>query len=119
MSTLKVIKIAHEHDIPVMMGALSPTEISTAYENGADIIKLFPAGAMGITYFKAVRAPLDQIPFFVVGGIKLENTAEWMQAGASGIGIGSSLTKSEGEDPIQAIKITCTGIFINLLAQES
>ncbi|REE00195.1 bifunctional 4-hydroxy-2-oxoglutarate aldolase/2-dehydro-3-deoxy-phosphogluconate aldolase [Marinoscillum furvescens] len=93
---MEVIKIAHKHDVPVLMGALTPTEVSEAHENGADIIKLFPANSMGIGYFKAIKAPLDHVKFFVVGGINLENTDDWMQAGAHGIGVGSVLTGDKG-----------------------
>lgn len=93
-TNIEVIKIAHRHDIPVLMGAATPTEICVAIENGADIIKLFPAGCLGINYFKAIKAPLDKVDFFVVGGITLSNIKDWMEAGAAGIGLGSVLTQS-------------------------
>ena len=106
-TNIEVIKVAHAHDIPVLMGAVTPTEVCVAIENGADIIKLFPAGSLGINYFKAIKAPLDKVDFFVVGGINLYNIKDWMEAGAAGVGLGSVLTqttKGEGVlEPIESI----------------
>tara|TARA_R110000765_G_scaffold140596_1_gene241167 strand:- start:363 stop:998 length:636 start_codon:yes stop_codon:yes gene_type:complete len=106
-TNIEVIKVAHAHDIPVLMGAVTPTEVCVAIENGADIIKLFPAGSLGINYFKAIKAPLDKVDFFVVGGINLYNIKDWMEAGAAGVGLGSVLTQTtEGEgvlEPIESI----------------
>lgn len=93
-TNVEVIKIAHTHDIPVLMGAVTPTEICIAIENEADIIKLFPAGSLGINYFKAIKAPLDKVDFFVVGGINITNIKDWMEAGAAGVGLGSVLTQT-------------------------
>lgn len=73
-------------------GALTPTEILTAVRAGADIVKLFPAGDMGLSYFKSVRAPLKHVPFMAVGGITPENAAEFLLAGAVGLGVSSFLT---------------------------
>ena len=72
-------------------GAMTPTEILKAYELGADIVKLFPAGVLGIEYFKAVRAPLSGIPLAAVAGITPENIALFEAAGAAAYGISSSL----------------------------
>ncbi|SKB26458.1 bifunctional 4-hydroxy-2-oxoglutarate aldolase/2-dehydro-3-deoxy-phosphogluconate aldolase [Maribacter arcticus] len=105
-TNIEVIKIAHTHDIPVLMGAVTPTEVCVAIENGADIIKLFPAGSLGINYFKSIKAPLDKVDFFVVGGINLSNIKDWMEAGAAGVGLGSVLTQTtirEGDiNPIES-----------------
>lgn len=95
-TNIEVIKLAHQHDIPVLMGAFTPTEVCLAVDNGADIVKLFPAGNLGIDYFKAIRGPLSTITFFVVGGIDLNNVQDWMKAGASGVGLGSVLTNTAG-----------------------
>lgn len=106
-TNIEVIKVAHAHDIPVLMGAVTPTEVCVAIENGADIIKLFPAGSLGINYFKAIKAPLDKVDFFVVGGINLSNIKDWMEAGAAGVGLGSVLTQTTEEEgvlePIESI----------------
>ncbi|OYX27772.1 MAG: 2-dehydro-3-deoxyphosphogluconate aldolase [Flavobacteriales bacterium 32-35-8] len=90
-TNIDVITIAHQNEIPVLMGALTPTEICTAVENGADFIKLFPAGSFGLDYFKTIKAPLNNVDFFIVGGINLLNVEDWMSAGASGVGLGSVL----------------------------
>ncbi len=92
-TNVDTIKVSHENNIPILMGAITPSEISLAAESGADVVKLFPAGAMGLKYFKAVKAPLSDIPLFAVGGVNVENTAEWIAAGAEGIGVGGSITK--------------------------
>lgn len=72
-------------------GAMTPTEIAEAYSLGADIVKLFPAGVLGIEYFKAVRAPLKHIPLAAVAGITAENIKAFSDAGAAAYGISSSL----------------------------
>lgn len=86
-----IVKLAHTHNIPVLMGALTPTEINYAVESGADIIKIFPAGNMGVGYFKSLKGPFSNTAFFAVGGIGLDNAKEWFAAGITGIGIGSSI----------------------------
>ncbi len=72
-------------------GAMTPTEIEAAHEAGADLVKLFPAGALGPDYLKAVRAPLSHIGLLAVGGVDKENAAEYLAAGALGIGVSSGI----------------------------
>jgi 2-dehydro-3-deoxyphosphogluconate aldolase / (4S)-4-hydroxy-2-oxoglutarate aldolase len=79
---------------PVMLGAFTPTEAQTAYEAGADFVKLFPADTLGPTYIKAVRAPLPHLKFVPTGGVTLENIAEFFKAGCPAVGIGSSLVSA-------------------------
>ncbi|RTE54057.1 bifunctional 4-hydroxy-2-oxoglutarate aldolase/2-dehydro-3-deoxy-phosphogluconate aldolase [Arenibacter aquaticus] len=106
-TNIDVIQIAHKNNIPVLMGAATPTEVCVAVENGADIIKLFPAGNLGIDYFKSIKAPLDKVNFFVVGGINLLNIEDWLEAGATGVGLGSILTQSNnGSNALENIKST-------------
>ena len=78
-----------------MPGALTPSEAAVAWEAGAQFVKLFPAGALGPAYVKAVRAPLAHIPFLAVGGISPENVADFMKAGCVGAGVGGNLTNKE------------------------
>lgn len=92
----KVIEVAHKHHIPVLMGAMTPTEIYNAVEHGADFIKLFPAGNLGIEYFKSIRAVMDHVSFIAVGGIHISNMEEWLKAGVTGVGLGSALTNIQG-----------------------
>ncbi|SDK06345.1 bifunctional 4-hydroxy-2-oxoglutarate aldolase/2-dehydro-3-deoxy-phosphogluconate aldolase [Natronincola ferrireducens] len=87
-----VIKVATKNDIIAIPGVYTPTEMVLAHQWGADIVKLFPAGSAGTDYMKLVKAPLDDIPIMAVGGIDLSNTADFIKAGAIGVGIGSALT---------------------------
>jgi 2-dehydro-3-deoxyphosphogluconate aldolase/(4S)-4-hydroxy-2-oxoglutarate aldolase len=88
---LEVLARCKEAGIPAFPGAMTPTEIVTAWTNGATMVKLFPAGSLGPGYLKAVKAPLDSIPLLPTGGISLENAPDFLKAGASGFGIGSPL----------------------------
>jgi 2-dehydro-3-deoxyphosphogluconate aldolase/(4S)-4-hydroxy-2-oxoglutarate aldolase len=74
-----------------MPGALTPTEVVTAHTWGADFVKLFPAGSMGVGYLKAVTAPLNHIPMLAVGGVNEKNIADFLAAGAVGAGVGGNL----------------------------
>ena len=82
---IRKTKALHLASLP---GALTPTEAMTANRAGADFVKLFPISTMGASYLKAVRAPLSHIKFLAVGGVRLENMAEYLAAGAVGFGIG-------------------------------
>ncbi len=86
-----IVVVAHKHEVPVFMGAFSPTEILTAHECGADMVKLFPAGIHGLPYFRAVQGPLAGIKLIPTGGVTPDNAGEWILAGAYAVGIGSSL----------------------------
>ncbi len=72
-------------------GAFTPTEIVKAHAAGADFVKLFPAGELGLGYIKAVRAPLCHIPLLAVGGVKPENISGFLDAGMTGFGVGGQL----------------------------
>lgn len=74
-----------------MPGALTPTEIVTAYRAGADFVKLFPAGTQGTAYFKAVTVPLNHIRLLAVGGVNEKNITDFLAAGAVGVGVGGNL----------------------------
>lgn len=78
-----VIEIAHRYGVVVISGAMTPTEILTAWEMGADMIKVFPASILGPGYLKAVHGPLPQIPLVPTGGITAENAGEFIRAGAA------------------------------------
>jgi 2-dehydro-3-deoxyphosphogluconate aldolase / (4S)-4-hydroxy-2-oxoglutarate aldolase len=77
--------------VPCIPGALSPTEILTAWRAGASLVKLFPAGAVGVGFLKDLRGPLSDIPLLPTGGVSLDNAAAFMSAGAWGLGLGSAL----------------------------
>jgi 2-dehydro-3-deoxyphosphogluconate aldolase / (4S)-4-hydroxy-2-oxoglutarate aldolase len=86
-----VIDACHEHDVAVAPGCFSPTEILDAHEHGADIIKVFPATALGPSYIRDIRAPLPQVRLMPTGGVTLDNAGEWIRAGAVAVGVGSAL----------------------------
>lgn len=86
------IKLCRRYGKPIMPGALTPTEILTAWEAGGDIIKVFPASQLGgASYLKAVLAPLPQIRVAPTGGVNAENAADFLAAGAVGVGVGGNL----------------------------
>ncbi len=86
-----VIELCHRYSIPVFPGAYTPTEILAAWEQGADMVKVFPASVGGPGFIKALRAPLPQIEMVPVGGVNLGNTADFIRAGASAVGVGGEL----------------------------
>lgn len=87
--------IAHTRQLGLasLPGALTPSEITLAARLGCDIVKVFPAGDMGAGYVKSLCAPLAHIPMFAVGGITLNNAADFLRAGALGLGVGGQLTR--------------------------
>ena len=86
-----VIEICNRYSVPVMPGAYTPTEILTAWECGADMVKVFPASVGGAELIKALKAPLPQIDLVPVGGVDLDTTADFIRAGSAAVGVGSSL----------------------------
>lgn len=86
-----VVKCAKYKGMVTVIGALTPTEAQTAYEAGADFVKIFPAGNLGVDYFKSIKAPLAHIPMMAVGGVSIADIETFMKAGAVGFGIGSPL----------------------------
>ena len=92
---IEVIQLAHRYDVAAIPGAYTPSEILSAWENGADIVKVFPATALGPQYFKDIHGPLPQIKLTPTGGVSLENTTAFMKAGACCVGVGSALVSKE------------------------
>lgn len=91
----EVIQYAHRYGRVAIPGAMTPTEVLLALEAGADIVKLFPAGSLGVNYLKELRGPFPYIPFMPTGGITSENAATFIQAGAVALGMGGSLVKKD------------------------
>jgi 2-dehydro-3-deoxyphosphogluconate aldolase/(4S)-4-hydroxy-2-oxoglutarate aldolase len=88
---LEIVQEAKKHGIPVMPGAFTPTEILTAFEAGADVVKVFPADIVGMAFFKGVLAPMPQLKLMPTGGVSLTNAGDWLKAGACAVGVGSAL----------------------------
>jgi len=90
-----IIKTCLRYNIISIPGILTPTEAISAYEEGADFLKVFPADNLGPDYIKAIKAPLPQLQIIPVGGVNLSNIKEFLNKGASAVGIGSSLINSK------------------------
>jgi len=90
---LDVIRLCQRYDKLIMPGAFTPTEILSAWEAGADIIKVFPADVVGPAFFKAVRGPLPQIRMMPTGGVDLNTALSFLQAGACCLGVGGQLVE--------------------------
>src|SRR5437868_11277351 len=90
---LEVIRLCRRYDKLVMPGAFTPTEILTAWEAGADVVKVFPAEVLGPAFFKAVRGPLPQVRLMPTGGVDLTTAAAFLKAGACCLGVGSQLVE--------------------------
>ena len=88
---IKVIELCNRYNIPVLPGVYTPTEMITAWEAGATMLKLFPASIGGPEMIKALKGPLPQIELVPVGGVEINNTASYIRAGAAAVGVGSSL----------------------------
>jgi 2-dehydro-3-deoxyphosphogluconate aldolase/(4S)-4-hydroxy-2-oxoglutarate aldolase len=89
---VKTIEMCHRYGIAVLPGALTPTEIVTAWEAGADVVKVFPASALGgAKYLKSVKAPLPQVEMIPTGGVSQTTAVEFLEAGAFALGVGADL----------------------------
>ena len=91
----QVIAKTAELGLVSMPGAMTPTEILTAYRAGADFVKIFPVANLGAAYVKAVRGPLNQIPLLAVGGVNEKNVGDFIKAGAVGAGVGGNLVNKD------------------------
>ncbi len=89
----EVLEAAHALDAAMMPGCSTPTEILHAYEAGADVVKVFPAGSLGPGFIKGVLAPLPYLKLMPTGGVSLDNATEWLRAGAVAVGAGSSSSR--------------------------
>ncbi len=89
---VRVIEMAHRYSKPCIPGALTPTEVVTAWQAGADMVKIFPCGPVGgAKYIKALRGPFPHIDFVPTGGVTLETTPQFIQAGAAAVAVGGEL----------------------------
>ncbi len=93
---VKTIEMCHRYGVAVLPGALTPTEIVTAWQAGADVVKIFPASALGgAKYLKSVKAPLPQVEMIPTGGVSLATAAEFLEAGAFALGVGADLVDAK------------------------
>jgi len=88
----KTVAAAHNLDMLIMAGALTPTEVMTAWDAGVDFVKIFPCSNMGgPSYIKALKGPLPHVPLVPTGGVNLETAADYIRAGAAALGVGGEL----------------------------
>lgn len=105
----ETIAFCNAEQIVVMPGALTPTEILTAWNAGADFVKVFPASAMGgASYLKSIKAPLPHIKLIPTGGVSLKTAADFINAGAEAIGVGADLVDLQAIRENRAVSITAT-----------
>ncbi|MCC8025968.1 MAG: bifunctional 4-hydroxy-2-oxoglutarate aldolase/2-dehydro-3-deoxy-phosphogluconate aldolase [Clostridium sp.] len=90
-----VIKETKRLGLASMCGAMTPTEIEACYQYGSDIVKVFPADNLGITYMKAIRGPLNHIPLAAVGGVNLDNIEDFLAIGIHCFGIGGNIVNQK------------------------
>jgi 2-dehydro-3-deoxyphosphogluconate aldolase/(4S)-4-hydroxy-2-oxoglutarate aldolase len=88
----QTVAAAHRLDLLILAGALTPTEVMTAWDAGVDLVKIFPCGNMGgPSYIKALKGPLPEVPLVPTGGVNLETAADYIRAGAAALGVGGEL----------------------------
>jgi 2-dehydro-3-deoxyphosphogluconate aldolase/(4S)-4-hydroxy-2-oxoglutarate aldolase len=104
---LGTIEMCHRYSIAVLPGALTPTEIVTAWQAGADVVKVFPASAMGgAKYLTALKGPLPQVELIPTGGVSLGTAHEFLSAGAFALGVGSDMCDLKAIDEGKPEKVT-------------
>jgi 2-dehydro-3-deoxyphosphogluconate aldolase/(4S)-4-hydroxy-2-oxoglutarate aldolase len=104
---LETVACCRELDVAVMPGALTPTEVVLAWKAGADLVKVFPAGALGgASYIRSLKAPLPRIELVPTGGVTLANAAAFIEAGAAAVGVGTDLVDTSALRSGQPEKIT-------------
>lgn len=91
----EVVESVIKKNLVVIPGGFTPTEIQTAYEQGADFVKIFPADNLGMSFIKSIKVPLPHLRVIPTGGVTLDNASDWIKHGASAVGIGTALVDSK------------------------
>jgi 2-dehydro-3-deoxyphosphogluconate aldolase/(4S)-4-hydroxy-2-oxoglutarate aldolase len=103
---LAIIEFAAKKDIAILAGALTPTEVISAWRAGSDFVKVFPCAQVGgDSYIRALRAPLPHVPLIAAGGVNQQTAANFILAGANAIGVGTELIPTEAIERRQAARI--------------
>lgn len=97
-------KLCNRYQVPYMPGCMTMTEIITAMEAGADVIKIFPGSAVGPSYISAIKGPLPQAILMPTGGVSIDNVKQWIKNGCIAVGVGGNLTKGSSEDMTKAAR---------------
>src|SRR5215213_9961 len=104
---METIELCRRYSVAVMPGALTPTEVVMAWQAGADVVKVFPCGALGgAKYLKSLKAPLPQVEMIPTGGVSLKTAAEFIEAGALALGVGADLVDTKAIRAGQPEKVT-------------
>ncbi len=90
-----VVEVCNELGVTVAPGAFTPTEVRTAYEAGADAVKVFPAASAGPKHLSRIGGPMPEVPLMPTGGVGLDNAADYVEAGAVAVGVGSALVADD------------------------
>lgn len=114
---IATIELCRRYSIPICPGALTPTEVVTAWQAGADFVKVFPCSAMGgASYIKGLKAPLPQVELIPTGGVNLNTAADFIKAGSSALGIGADLVDLKALRSGNTQKITDAAIqFVQIV----
>lgn len=91
----EIVTTVISQNLVVIPGGFTPTEIQTAYEQGADFVKIFPADNLGLSFIKSIKAPLPHLKVIPTGGVTLDNAIDWINNGASAVGIGTALVDNK------------------------
>lgn len=106
------VRAGHKLGLPVLAGALTPTEVVAALDAGASAIKLFPASLGGVRHLRALRDPFPKVPFVPVGGVGVAEAREYLAAGAVAVGVGSPLVADAADDgDVDALKGRISGFL--------
>lgn len=92
---LETIRLCHRYGVPTVIGAFTPTEILTAWEAGADVVKVFPASVGGPRYLRDIHGPLPQVKLVPTGGVGFDNAGDFIRAGAAAVALGSNLVDAK------------------------
>jgi len=104
---LDTIEMCRRYSIGIVPGALTPTEVITAWQAGADVVKVFPCGAMGgASYLKSLKAPFPQVDLIPTGGVSLKTAADFIAAGAMALGVGADLVDTKAIKEGNPSKVT-------------
>lgn len=90
-----IVKACNDAHVPIVCGAYTPTEAWSAYVCGADFIKIFPANQLGPEYIKALLAPMPKLPLIPTGGVTVQNCAQYLRAGCTAVGVGTSVVNTQ------------------------
>lgn len=117
---LKTVALAARRGVVMIAGALTPTEILTAWDAGSDFVKVFPCGLLGgPAYLRALRGPLPQVPLVPTGGVSLETAGDLIRAGAAALGVGNELLQSEVRHVEMSAAITRTAATFAAIVREA